>query len=108
MSAIDDGGPAFPVLEQRCGNGELIQHFAPGMTLRAYIATHRPAPNDINVSQGRAFAGEDEPSRSAFADSPDGIQEWKLAMQMWWAKVEAAYSVMKADALIAALNAVTP
>jgi len=38
MSAMDPGGSAFPVLEQKNVHGEIEMYAEPGMTLRDYFA----------------------------------------------------------------------
>lgn len=104
MSAIDDGGPAFPLQEQHSWNGELIQDFDPGMSLRAYIAVHRPAPEEIGSNIAGALLGRQAPGGANF----DQAEEFWLAHAQWEAEAKAAYSVMQADALIAALKAMKP
>ena len=38
----DNGGPAFPVNEVLCHNGDIVTYAEPGMTMRDYFATHAP------------------------------------------------------------------
>jgi hypothetical protein len=98
MSAVNDGGPAFPVPNDANVNGQ------EGMSLRAYIAAHRPAPADMHFKVATAFTGRPQPERGEFPAGDSGIAPFTFACQLWWAEAEAAYSVAQADALIAALE----
>lgn len=94
MSAADDGGPAFPVKD-------LSKWQVPGMSLRAYIALHRPAPEEFSRKFAESLIGRPMPERGGSVEA----HTLELEFQRWWADASAAYSVMQADALIAALQA---
>lgn len=103
MSAPNDGGPAFPEAGlSGLPNGEFL-YGRSGMSLRAYIAVHRPASDEMHVNTGRALVGRPVPTRADFPQSDESGDVYMRACQQWWAEASAAYSVMQADALIAAL-----
>ncbi|WP_428383647.1 hypothetical protein [Nevskia ramosa] len=106
MSRPDDGGFAFPVPHAIDGNWnkEPFPEYS-GMSLRAYIAVHRPVPDAMPSQMGLALLGRPLPDQDQFPDTIEGHLAHTLACQQWWAAVSAAYSVMQADALIAALKA---
>lgn len=99
----NDGGPAFPVQEQRSVHGDLIQHPDTGMSMRAYIATHRPAADDMSVVFAEILNGRPMPVGDGMS-----LADHTMACQRFWAEASAAYSVMQADALIAELAKVQP
>lgn len=98
MSTSNDGGPAFPTTHQnKPGN---ILNGSQGMSLRAYIAVHRPAPEEIGLEFAGAVLGCKAPKSADFTV----LEDYWRAYAKWETKAKAAYSVMQADALIAALN----
>jgi hypothetical protein len=94
---INDGGPAFPVPDVECANGQ-IQYGSSGMTLRAWLA-------------GKAMAGILSQSPSGFFAPKRSLWEacWNKAKEEGgdikeMGEVLAATSCMFADALIAELE----
>lgn len=102
MSGIKDGGPAFPVPNDANVNGQ------EGMSLRAYIAVHRPLPDEYSPDFGASLIGRNPPKLVEYGNSEGSMQAYWKDCQTWWAEVGAAYGVMQADALIAELAKVKP
>lgn len=90
---IDNGGPAFP-FEEKCADGTHYHDHA-GMSLRDYFAAHRPAPTVLSRAWGEVVVGP-YPKVDGL-DAPYG-----LAVVLWWADVEAAWSYIQADAMLRA------
>ncbi len=99
MSAINNGGSAFPVADPfavKCPKTtDEAMRLQSGMTLRDYFAAHRPAPADLSRAWGEAVVRE-FPKKDG-CDAPFGRE-----VAQWWADVEAAWSYMQADAMIKA------
>ena len=69
-----------------------------GMTLRQWYAGQVQLPDDgVSIPQATAIMGEDPPQW--YGNATDDI-----ACVLWWAKAEAKYRVILADAMIAALK----
>lgn len=98
MSHVDDGGPAFPSQELNADGTPYCLNL--GMSLRAYIAVHRPAPDELGIKFAESLTGRPMPERGGMS-----LEAHTLECQRWWTDAGAAYSVMQADALIAALQA---
>lgn len=75
---------------------------SPGLTKREYAAIHMTVPDDLTIAWGEQVVGP-YPSRN---DS--GGVVFDLAGVQWWARVEARYRRIYADALMEELAAVKP
>jgi len=106
MSAPNDGGPAFP--SQELNNDRSPYYLNQGMSLRAYIAVHRPLPDEYTADFGAILVGRNPPKIIEYGNSEGSTQAYWKDCQKWWAEVGAAYSVMQADALLAELGKVRP
>lgn len=96
MSAQDNGGPAFPCSHQNQMNGSPTEEMS-GMTLRDYFAVHEPL--DPNESIGTALA--EQLVGSPLPRNEDGTYD-ALAVSKYWARAEAEYRYMRADAMLEA------
>ena len=92
MSAQDTGGPAFPAEHGRCQNNR-----EDGMSLRDYFAIHEPL--DPNESIGTALA--EQLVGSPLPRNEDGTYD-ALKVSKYWARAEAEYRYMRADAMLEA------
>jgi len=84
---INDGGPAYPVRDMTMrGNA--------GMSLRAYAAIHMGGfEADTTVAFATVFNSDTHPDEGDY-----------LAWALWWAKANARFRCIHADAMIAALG----
>ena len=94
MSAINDGGPAFPGIPVLSGmNNDIASPgLIPGMTLRDYFAI-RANTDDMPMQGGIQLLGR---------PPPQGGYENPLGVLRWWADYRAALRYMEADAMLAA------
>ena len=99
MSAQDNGGPAFPEIRIRSGGNynPPTKLYYGGMTLRDYFAVHEPL--DPNESIGTALA--EQLVGSPLPRNEDGTYD-ALAVSKYWARAEAEYRYMRADAMLEA------
>lgn len=113
MSKIDDGGPAFPCVEE---TGETIEHVEldmrtvttepvyvrhNGMTLRDWFAGQvQFAPDEPSVFQAKAVMKEGPPSWPPFSESND-YERMETCIR-WWATARARLRLIEADAMLAA------
>ncbi len=90
MSAVNDGGPAFPILER---GGQGLELSCVGMSLRDYFATHADIGDfdQLSLSWGEKLLGRACPDR-----------ETPIACFQWWADYRAALRYMEADAMLRA------
>ncbi len=91
MSARDDDFPAFPKAHSSNYEDER------GMTLRDYFAIHEPL--DPNESIGTALA--EQLVGSPLPRNEDGTYD-ALKVSKYWARAEAEYRYMRADAMLEA------
>ena len=96
MSHKDTGGTAFPIPGAHLPNGEWMWGES-GMTLRDYFAVHEPL--DPNESIGTALA--EQLVGSPLPRNEDGTYD-ALAVSKYWARAEAEYRYMRADAMLEA------
>lgn len=67
MSAIDDGGPAYPVSQQSFGGGIVLESKHDGMTMRDWFAGQALAGLLANPNFGAPKPSED--ARQAYAEA---------------------------------------
>ena len=90
---MKDGGPAFPgTTSQPNKRGVYYPVHHPGMTLRDWFAAHV-----VGFSEG---AGDDTVDR--FNRDPKPPRDDRLAWAIWFAKADARYRYLLADAMLAA------
>lgn len=97
MSAIKDGGPAFPT------PNDGFDGMTYGMSLRDWFAGMEKAPDDLSVGYAEALVGRSHPHKetSLGAINPDAT----IATIEFWAEAEARYRYIHADAMLKAREA---
>lgn len=90
-----DGGPAFPIERYPAPWGGTT--LAGGITARDWFASQQRVPDDYSIPYGEALINERHPQSTSFDDE----REWMRACITWWAKVQAAYAYVHADAMLA-------
>lgn len=82
------GGPAFPCPEIRTHDtGDIVQNADQGVTKRDWIAAQMDCRVSVRIAE--VLMGESAPS----AADP-------IAHMQWWARAEAKYCYLKADAMM--------
>lgn len=90
----DDGGPAFP-----CGYETADPDLDKGgMSYRHYLIAHLQPPEEISRTWGEVLVGP-YPKDDQGQDVGFGIEAIK-----WWAKVNAAWRAIEADAILAVMD----
>lgn len=106
---IDPNDSAFPKHTETAkahfpgsdGYTRSLHFYKEGMSLRTYLAVHLPGlSEDASSNFGRSLVGRLLPIQSNELKGDQLI----VAQYKWWAEYDAAYRVMKADALIEQLN----
>lgn len=95
MNTKDDGGPAHPVADFVCPNGQ-VQQGSYGMTLRQWYAgqeTISAQDESMSVAWCEILAGEPMPLT--------GSDGYALAFVIWEATWRAKLKFIRADAMIA-------
>lgn len=87
MSAIDNGGPAYPTVQQFDGNGNVVMYACPGASLRDVFAMHAMNGHVIALANMTVSADTKEEAKQK------------------WANVIAELSYRTADAMLAARKA---